>query len=61
VARLCGGRTGGGGEVRFNWEFPIAISPHDHNKVYVGSQFVHVTTDAGNSWQIISPDLTRTT
>jgi photosystem II stability/assembly factor-like uncharacterized protein len=44
---------------RFNWEFPIAISPHDHNKVYVGSQFVHFTTDGGNSWQIISPDLTR--
>ncbi len=44
---------------RFNWEFPIAISPSDHNKVYVGSQFVHVTTDGGNSWQIISPDLTR--
>ena len=49
------------GEVkyRFNWEFPITISPHDHNKVYVGSQFVHVTTDGGNSWQVISPDLTR--
>lgn len=44
---------------RFNWEFPIAISPFDHNKVYVGSQFVHATTDGGNSWQIISPDLTR--
>ncbi len=43
---------------RFNWEFPIAISPFDHNKVYVGSQFVHVTTDGGNNWQIISPDLT---
>jgi photosystem II stability/assembly factor-like uncharacterized protein len=44
---------------RFNWEFPIAISPFDHNKVYVGSQFVHVTTDRGNSWHVISPDLTR--
>ena len=44
---------------RFNWEFPITISPHDHNKVYVGSQFVHVTTDGGNSWQIISRDLTQ--
>ena len=43
---------------RFNWEFPITISPHDHNKVYVGSQFVHVTTDGGSSWQVISPDLT---
>ena len=36
---------------------PITISPHDHNKVYVGSQFVHQTTDGGESWQIISPDL----
>jgi len=44
---------------RFNWEFPIAISPHDHNRVYVGSQHVHVTTDQGYSWKIISPDLTR--
>ncbi len=44
---------------RFNWEFPVTISPHDHNKVYVGSQVVHVTTDGGNSWQVISPDLTR--
>ena len=44
---------------RFNWEFPIAISPFDHNKIYVGSQHVHVTTDGGNSWQVISPDLTR--
>lgn len=44
---------------RFNWEFPITISPHDHNKVYVGSQYVHMTTDGGNSWQVISPDLTR--
>lgn len=43
---------------RFNWTFPIHISPHDHNKVYVGSQFVHVTTDGGRSWTIISPDLT---
>ena len=43
---------------RFNWTFPIHISPHDHNKVYVGSQFVHVTTDAGRSWKVISPDLT---
>lgn len=44
---------------RFNWEFPIAISPEDHNKVYTGSQYVHMTTDGGNSWQVISPDLTR--
>jgi hypothetical protein len=44
---------------RFNWTFPIAISPHDHNKVYVGSQVVHQTTDGGHSWTEISPDLSQ--
>ena len=53
------GATAAEVKYRFNWEFPVTISPHDHNKVYVGSQYVHVTTDGGNSWQIISPDLTR--
>lgn len=43
---------------RFNWTMPLTISPHDHNTVYVGSQYVHKTTDGGNSWQLISPDLT---
>ena len=43
---------------RFNWEFPIVISPFDHNRVYVASQVVHMTTNGGNSWQVISPDLT---
>ncbi len=42
---------------RFQWTFPIAISPHDHNKVYVGSQHVHMTTNGGQSWKVISPDL----
>jgi photosystem II stability/assembly factor-like uncharacterized protein len=43
---------------RFVWTMPLTISPHDHNKVYVGSQHVHQTTDGGQSWQVISPDLT---
>jgi photosystem II stability/assembly factor-like uncharacterized protein len=43
---------------RFNWTFPIAISPHDHDTVYVGSQYVHMTKDGGRSWTLISPDLT---
>jgi photosystem II stability/assembly factor-like uncharacterized protein len=43
---------------RFQWTFPIAISPHDHNRIYVGSQYVHMTIDGGQSWTIISPDLT---
>jgi photosystem II stability/assembly factor-like uncharacterized protein len=44
---------------RFIWDAPLTISPHDHNRVYVGSQFVHVTTDGGQTWRLISPDLTR--
>ncbi len=44
---------------RFVWTFPLTISPHDHNTVYVGSQFVHRTTDGGKSWSLISPDLSR--
>jgi len=43
---------------RFVWTMPLTISPHDHNKIYVGSQYVHQTTDGGQSWQVISPDLT---
>src|SRR5215469_14454016 len=54
----CSGATAAEVKYRFNWEFPLTISPHDHNTVYVGSQYVHVTKDGGNSWQVISPDLT---
>ena len=43
---------------RFNWTFPLAISPHDHNTIFAGSQHVHRTTNGGQSWQEISPDLT---
>src|SRR2546426_2630697 len=43
---------------RFVWTAPPAISPHDRNKIYIGSQHVHQTTDGGQSWQEISPDLT---
>lgn len=46
---------------RWNWTFPVAISPEDHNKIYVGSQFVYVSTDGGTSWKRISPDLTTNT
>jgi photosystem II stability/assembly factor-like uncharacterized protein len=45
-------------DYRFQWTFPIAISPHDHTTVYAGSQHVHQTTDGGHSWTVISPDLT---
>ncbi len=44
---------------RFVWTFPLTISPHDPNRIYVGSQHVHETTDGGRSWREISADLTR--
>lgn len=43
---------------RWHWNFPLAFSPHVQHRVYVGSQFVHRSDDAGQSWQVISPDLT---
>ena len=42
---------------RFQWTFPVHISSHDNNKVYVTSQYVHRTTNGGQNWDIISPDL----
>lgn len=45
-------------EFRFQRVSPIHVSPHDPNVVYMGSQYVHKTTDDGYSWEIISPDLT---
>lgn len=42
---------------RFQWTFPLLISPHDNNTVYVASQYVHRTTNGGQSWEIVSPDL----
>ncbi|NND32122.1 MAG: sialidase, partial [Saprospiraceae bacterium] len=43
---------------RFQWTFPLLISPHDHNTIYVTSQHVHRTTNGGESWDLVSPDLT---
>jgi photosystem II stability/assembly factor-like uncharacterized protein len=43
---------------RFQWTFPLLISPHDNNTVYVTSQHVHRTTNGGQSWEVASPDLT---
>ena len=43
---------------RFNWDSPIAISPHDPNTVYFGGNVVFKSTDRGHSWEEISGDLT---
>ena len=54
--------AGSGVEVmkyRFNWNFPVKFSIHDPNTLYAGSNFLHVTTNEGQTWKTISPDLTR--
>jgi photosystem II stability/assembly factor-like uncharacterized protein len=54
--------AGSGAEVmkyRFNWNYPICYSPHNPKKLYAGSNHLHATYNGGESWEEISPDLTR--
>ena len=53
-----GGWPADGIRYRFQWTFPLLISPHDNNTIYVTSQVVHRTRNGGQSWDVISPDLT---
>jgi photosystem II stability/assembly factor-like uncharacterized protein len=48
-----------GMKYRFQWNFPILFSKHNPDRLYTFSQHVHVTENEGQSWKIISPDLTR--
>ena len=43
---------------RFQWNFPIFFSPHNPKRLYVGAQHLFVTENEGQSWEMISPDLT---
>ena len=45
-------------KLRFNWNAALALDPFDANVVYLGSQFVHRSSDRGATWSVISPDLT---
>ncbi|MBT8258256.1 MAG: hypothetical protein KJO49_07275 [Bacteroidia bacterium] len=45
-------------KLRFNWNSAINIDPFNNNTIYFGSQFVHKSTDKGETWTIISGDLT---
>jgi photosystem II stability/assembly factor-like uncharacterized protein len=45
-------------KLRFNWNTPIALSPHEPGTVYIGSQFLMRSRDHGQTWERISPDLT---
>ena len=44
---------------RFQWTFPIVLSPHDPNVLYVTGNHVFRSTDEGATWETLSPDLTR--
>jgi photosystem II stability/assembly factor-like uncharacterized protein len=44
--------------LRFNWNAALAQDPFDPGTLYIGSQYVHKSTDRGMSWTVISPDLT---
>ena len=50
--------TEGIDKLRFNWNAPMAVSPHNPDRFYMGSQFLHMSNDMGDTWEIISPDLT---
>ncbi len=45
-------------KVRWHWNFPMVLSVHEPGTTWVGSQFVHRSRDGGQSWEMISPDLT---
>jgi photosystem II stability/assembly factor-like uncharacterized protein len=46
------------GPFRFNWSTPIVLSPHNPQTLYFGGQHLFRSTDRGDHWMIISPDLT---
>jgi photosystem II stability/assembly factor-like uncharacterized protein len=46
-------------EYRFNWTSPLMVSPNDPQTIYVGNNRLFRSRDRGNTWEVISPDLTR--
>ena len=53
------GWSAGDLKYRFQWTFPILLSPHDPDTLYVTSNVVHRSHDEGTTWEVVSPDLTR--
>ena len=45
--------------LRWNWDSPVIISPHSNTRLYFAAQRLYRTNDRGDSWDAISPDLTR--
>ena len=44
---------------KWNWNAPLIISPHDNHRLYYGSEKLFRSDDRGESWRVVSPDLTR--
>ncbi len=44
---------------KWNWNTPLLISPHNPDRIYYAAEYLFASDDRGNSWQKISPDLTR--
>ena len=53
------GNGADGMKYRFQWNFPVFFSPHDPQVLYTSSQHLHRSTNGGQDWEIISPDLTK--
>ena len=49
----------GGKPYRWNWSSPMLISPHDHNTIYFGANFLFKSSARGDAWTRLGPDLTR--
>jgi len=45
-------------KLRFNWNAPMAVSENRPDRFYMGSQYLHKSEDMGDTWEVISPDLT---
>lgn len=51
--------TGSMDPLRYNWDSPIIVSPHNSNRIYYAAQYLFRSDDRGNTWTPISGDLTR--
>jgi len=58
VKNIAPAARAGEEKLRFNWNTPLLVSATDPGTIYYGSQYVHKSTDRGESWKTISPDLT---
>jgi hypothetical protein len=45
--------------MRWNWDAPVIVSPHSNTRLYFGAQRLYRSDDRGDSWRVISPDLSR--